>query len=49
MVFFTLGYAIIWILILGYTAVVHKQQSKLEKQILVLEEILKERVQKTES
>ncbi|NMA60837.1 MAG: CcmD family protein [Firmicutes bacterium] len=42
MVFFTLGYMIIWLLILGYTFFIHKQQWKLERELAVLEELLDE-------
>lgn len=49
MVFFTLGYVVIWILILGYTALIRSQQSKLEKQIVILEERLREQERAAES
>lgn len=42
MVFFTLGYMIIWLLILGYSFFIHKQQWKLERELAVLEELLDE-------
>lgn len=45
MVFFTLGYMIIWLLILGYSFFIHKQQWKLERELAVLEELLAERNQ----
>ncbi|NLJ81208.1 MAG: CcmD family protein [Firmicutes bacterium] len=47
MIFFTLGYAVVWLLIFGYTVVIQRQQSSLEKQVGILEEILAEG-QKTE-
>lgn len=43
MFFFTVGYGLIWLLIIGYTAVIHKQQSHMERQLFVLEEIVAER------
>jgi CcmD family protein len=42
MVFFTLGYMIIWLLVLGYTLFIHRQQGKLERELVVLEELLDE-------
>lgn len=38
MIFFTLGYLIIWLLLLGYTAFLQRQQLHLKKQLLILEE-----------
>lgn len=43
MVFFVLGYMIIWLLILGYTLFIQRQQAKLERELVVLEELLDER------
>ncbi len=40
MIYFTLGYIIVWLLLLGYTALVNRQQSALEEQLVVLEEMV---------
>lgn len=42
MIYFTLGYIIVWLLVLGYTALINRQQSALEEQLVVLEEIVSE-------
>ncbi len=39
MVYFVVGYSIVWLLLLGYTGYVHVQQKKLEQQLEVLEEL----------
>ncbi|NLM40546.1 MAG: CcmD family protein [Firmicutes bacterium] len=39
MVYFVIGYSIVWLMLLGYTAYVHFQQKKLERQLEVLEEL----------
>lgn len=40
MVYFMIAYGIIWLIMLGYTAVLHAQQNRLERQITILQEIL---------
>lgn len=43
MIFFAFGYGLVWLLLLGYTLLLGGQLSRLEKQILLLEEIAKKR------
>ncbi len=41
MIYLVLGYSIVWVLILGYTVLLHRQQHNMKKQILILEEEIK--------
>lgn len=43
MIFFTVGYIIVWILVLAYTGLIHKEQNKLRQEITLLEELVYER------
>lgn len=42
MVFFAIGYMVIWLLIMGYTAIIHQQQVKLKRELVILEELVQE-------
>ncbi|HKM16649.1 MAG: CcmD family protein [Firmicutes bacterium] len=39
MTYLVLAYSIVWILILVYTWIVHEHQTKLDRQITILEEM----------
>lgn len=39
MLFFSLGYLLIWLLLLGYTTFIHGEQRKLEKELTLLQEL----------
>lgn len=43
MTFFAIGYMLIWLLLLGYTVFIHGQQTKLEKEVNLLQELVQER------
>ena len=44
MTFFAIGYMVIWLLLLGYTAFIHGQQRRLEREVGLLQELVEERV-----
>ncbi|HBG02675.1 MAG TPA: hypothetical protein DDW87_14095 [Firmicutes bacterium] len=44
MTFFAIGYMLIWLLLLGYTAFVHGQQRKLEREIVLLQELVEQKL-----
>lgn len=43
MTFFAAGYIIVWAVVFLYTVFIHKKQTKLEQELTILEELVKER------
>jgi len=49
MIFFAIGYTLIWLLLFGYTLAIHGQQRKLEREISLLNELVREGTDRTVS